>query len=101
MTSSANVAGREVISEASQERRPRANYRSSAGSGRVIGMQANCSAAAGRAGRRFAWVSFDVSAEAYGRFMGQYSEPLAVQFAELAGVVAGQRVLDVGCGAGA
>jgi SAM-dependent methyltransferase len=46
-------------------------------------------------------VSFDVSAEAYGRFMGGYSEPLAVQFAELAGVVAGQRVLDVGCGPGA
>jgi SAM-dependent methyltransferase len=49
----------------------------------------------------FAWVSFDVSAEAYGRFMGQYSEPLAVEFAELAGVVPGQRVLDVGSGPGA
>lgn len=46
-------------------------------------------------------MSFDVSADAYRRFMGQYSEPLAVQFAELAGVVAGQRVLDVGCGPGA
>jgi SAM-dependent methyltransferase len=46
-------------------------------------------------------VSFDVSAEAYGRFMGRYSEPLAVQFAELAGVVSGQRVLDVGSGPGA
>jgi len=31
-------------------------------------------------------VSFDVSADAYLRFMGRYSEPLAVQFADLAGV---------------
>jgi SAM-dependent methyltransferase len=46
-------------------------------------------------------VSFDVSADAYGQFMGQYSEPLAVQFADLAGVGSGQRVLDVGCGPGA
>src|ERR1700760_2997413 len=33
--------------------------------------------------------------------MGRYSEPLAVQFAGLAGVAGGQRVLDVGCGPGA
>src|SRR5581483_6656002 len=33
--------------------------------------------------------------------MGKYSEPLAVQFAELAGIGAGLRVLDVGCGPGA
>jgi ubiquinone/menaquinone biosynthesis C-methylase UbiE len=33
--------------------------------------------------------------------MGRYSEPLAVQFAELADVRAGQRALDVGCGPGA
>jgi SAM-dependent methyltransferase len=46
-------------------------------------------------------VSFDVSADAYLRFMGQYSEPLAVQFADLTGIGRGQRVLDVGCGPGA
>jgi SAM-dependent methyltransferase len=46
-------------------------------------------------------VSFDVSADAYLRFMGRYSEPLAVRFADLAGVRAGQRVLDVGSGPGA
>jgi SAM-dependent methyltransferase len=48
-----------------------------------------------------ACVSFDVSPDAYARFMGQYSEPLAPLFADLAGVGAGQRVLDVGCGPGA
>jgi SAM-dependent methyltransferase len=46
-------------------------------------------------------VTFTVAADAYDRFMGRYSVPLAPQFAELAGVVAGQRVLDVGCGPGA
>jgi SAM-dependent methyltransferase len=46
-------------------------------------------------------VSFDVSADAYMRFMGRYSEPLAVMFADLAGVRRGQRALDVGCGPGA
>jgi SAM-dependent methyltransferase len=46
-------------------------------------------------------MAFDVSADAYGRFMGRYSEPLAVRFAEFAQVGAGQRVLDVGCGPGA
>jgi SAM-dependent methyltransferase len=47
-------------------------------------------------------VIFDVSADAYFRFIGQYSEPLATQFADLAGVDAGgQRLLDVGCGPGA
>jgi SAM-dependent methyltransferase len=46
-------------------------------------------------------VSFDVSADAYLRFMGKYSEPLAARFAGLAGIHAGLRVLDVGCGPGA
>jgi len=46
-------------------------------------------------------VAFEVSAQAYGRFMGRYSEPLAQVFAELAGLHAGQRALDVGCGTGA
>lgn len=46
-------------------------------------------------------MSFDVTADAYGRFMGRYSEPLAVEFATRAGVRAGRRALDVGCGPGA
>ena len=41
------------------------------------------------------------SADAYDRFMGRYSVQLAPQLADLAGVTAGQRVLDVGCGPGA
>ena len=46
-------------------------------------------------------MSFEVGADAYLRFIGRYSEPLAPLFADLAGVRAGQRALDVGCGPGA
>jgi SAM-dependent methyltransferase len=46
-------------------------------------------------------VSFTVGADAYDRFMGKYSVLLAPQLADLAGIAAGQRVLDVGCGPGA
>jgi SAM-dependent methyltransferase len=46
-------------------------------------------------------VSFTVGADAYDRFMGRYSVPLAPRFADFAAVAAGQRVLDVGCGPGA
>ena len=45
-------------------------------------------------------MSFDVSADAYDRFMGRYSATLSGQLATLAGVAAGQRVVDVGCGSG-
>jgi SAM-dependent methyltransferase len=45
-------------------------------------------------------VSFSVGAEHYDRFMGRYSAPLAPRFADFAGITAGQRVLDVGCGPG-
>ena len=46
-------------------------------------------------------MAFDVAAEAYDRFMGRYSRLLAPQLADFAGVVGGQRALDVGCGPGA
>jgi SAM-dependent methyltransferase len=42
-----------------------------------------------------------LDAPAYDRFMGRYSTLLAPRLADLAGVAAGQRVLDVGCGPGA
>ena len=46
-------------------------------------------------------MGFAVSAEAYDRFMGRYSAPLAAAFADWAGVRPGMRVLDVGSGPGA
>ncbi len=44
---------------------------------------------------------FDVTPDAYGRFMGRFSEPLAALFVERADVRPGLRALDVGCGPGA
>jgi SAM-dependent methyltransferase len=46
-------------------------------------------------------MGFTVGADAYDRFMGRYSVPLAPELADFAAVAAGQRVLDVGCGPGA
>jgi SAM-dependent methyltransferase len=46
-------------------------------------------------------VSFAVGPDAYDRFMGRYSVPLAPKLADFADVAPGQRVLDVGCGPGA
>ncbi|MCX2932459.1 class I SAM-dependent methyltransferase [Mycobacterium sp. CVI_P3] len=46
-------------------------------------------------------MSFVVPPEDYARFMGRYAEPLATVFARFAGVGAGDKVLDVGCGTGA
>lgn len=46
-------------------------------------------------------MGFDVAPEAYGRFMGRYSEPLADRFAQTVAVPRGSRALDVGCGPGA
>ncbi len=46
-------------------------------------------------------MSFEVAADAYQQFMGRYADPLAPLFADAAGVAAGQRALDVGCGPGA
>jgi ubiquinone/menaquinone biosynthesis C-methylase UbiE len=46
-------------------------------------------------------MTFEVAAEAYDRFMGRFSQPLAAELADHVGVRAGQRALDVGCGPGA
>jgi len=45
-------------------------------------------------------VTFAVAADSYDKFMGRYSTLLAPQFADLAGVRSGQRVIDVGSGPG-
>jgi ubiquinone/menaquinone biosynthesis C-methylase UbiE len=46
-------------------------------------------------------VTFAAPAESYDRYMGRYSRRLAPLLADFAGVGAGMRVLDVGCGPGA
>ncbi|SDS47812.1 Methyltransferase domain-containing protein [Friedmanniella luteola] len=46
-------------------------------------------------------MTFAVAAEAYGRFMGRWSEPLAVRSEPHLGLAPGQRALDVGSGPGA
>ncbi|MGN6610218.1 MAG: class I SAM-dependent methyltransferase, partial [Angustibacter sp.] len=46
-------------------------------------------------------MSFAVNADAYDRFMGRFSTPLAEQFVELLSLDDGARALDVGCGPGA
>ena len=46
-------------------------------------------------------MSFDVGADAYGEFMGRYSEQLAAEFADLVDPSPGRWALDVGCGPGA
>ncbi len=52
-------------------------------------------------GRYLSPMAFDVAADSYDRFMGRYSGALGPQMADLAGVEAGQHVVDVGCGPGA
>ncbi|GAA2496869.1 class I SAM-dependent methyltransferase [Terrabacter carboxydivorans] len=46
-------------------------------------------------------MTFEVAADAYNRFMGRYSGPLAERFADWSGVSGPGRALDVGCGTGA
>jgi SAM-dependent methyltransferase len=46
-------------------------------------------------------MSFAVAADAYDRFMGRFSSPLAAVFADFASITPEARVLDVGCGTGA
>lgn len=46
-------------------------------------------------------VTFQTSGQAYDVFMGRYSRPLAVVFADTVNVSEGMKVLDVGCGSGA
>ncbi len=44
---------------------------------------------------------FDVAGDAYDRFMGRYSQPLAATLVDYLELSTDQRVLDVGCGPGA
>jgi SAM-dependent methyltransferase len=46
-------------------------------------------------------MTFEVPADAYARFMGRFSAPLGVVFADFAGIAPGQTVVDVGSGPGA
>lgn len=46
-------------------------------------------------------MGFEGAAADYDRFMGRYSAGLSAPFADFAGVQAGQRALDIGCGPGA
>jgi SAM-dependent methyltransferase len=46
-------------------------------------------------------MGFDMPGSAYDRFMGRYSEPLAVPFVDWLDPAPGGRALDVGCGPGA
>jgi SAM-dependent methyltransferase len=46
-------------------------------------------------------VEFTAAVDDYGRFMGRYATGLAPKLADAAGVRAGMRILDVGCGPGA
>jgi SAM-dependent methyltransferase len=45
-------------------------------------------------------MTFAVGADAYEAFMGRYSRGLSAPFADFAGIAAGQRAVDVGCGPG-
>ena len=46
-------------------------------------------------------MTFEVAGDAYDRFMGRYSRPLARSLADWLDVRTGERALDVGCGPGA
>jgi ubiquinone/menaquinone biosynthesis C-methylase UbiE len=46
-------------------------------------------------------MSFDVEGDAYGQFMGRFSEPLAARFVHLVDDVPATTAVDVGCGPGA
>ena len=46
-------------------------------------------------------MSFNVAATAYDRFMGRFSRPLSIEFADWLDLHEGQKALDVGCGPGA